>query len=97
LLEREVSEKSFDERDRMTPAFNNRIKIEQMRQTLNGKGKGIIETPSDTLDFKQIAEKSAPVNLKGTTVNEAHLNAMNHTLNSKGLNLTEAIASATID
>jgi hypothetical protein len=44
-----------------------------------------------------MAEKSAPINLKGSTINEAHLNAMNHTLNSKGLNLTEAIASATIE
>ena len=52
----------------------------------------------DNLDFKQMAEKSAPLKLNGSSVvNEAHLNAMNHTLNSKGLNLTEAIASATIE
>ncbi len=31
LLERNVSEKSLDERERMTPAFNNRIKIEQLQ------------------------------------------------------------------
>jgi len=43
LLERNVSEKSFDDRERMTPAFNNRIKIDQMRQTLHGKNKG--DTP----------------------------------------------------
>jgi hypothetical protein len=45
-----------------------------------------------------MAEKSAPINLKGgSMVNEAHLIAMNHTLNSNGLNLTEAIASATLE
>jgi hypothetical protein len=89
----------------MTPAFNNRIKIDQMRQTLNAAGSSkhksstTAETPAgDNLDFKQMAEKSAPLKLNGSSVvNEAHLNAMNHTLNSKGLNLTEAIASATIE
>jgi len=47
------------------------------------------------IDFKVNAEKFAPI--KNPNINESHINAMNHTLNSKGINLTEAIASTSID
>ena len=92
IMDRDISERSVDEeRERMTPAFNNRVRIDSMRNTQNASAKNGEANNA----FKQVV----PSTLHGPAVvpNESHLQAMNHTLNSKGINLTEAIASAKID
>ena len=65
IMDRDISERSVDEeRDRMTPAFNNRIKIDQMRNTQNANAKNA-ETNNA---FKQVVPT-----LNGIAPNESHL------------------------
>lgn len=90
IMDRDISERSVDEeRERMTPAFNNRIRIDSMRNTQNASGK---DGDTSANAFKQVVPT-----LHAGNINEGHIQAMNHTLNSKGINLTEAIASTKID
>lgn len=67
IMDRDISERSVDEeRERMTPAFNNRIKIDSMRNTENANAKN-----ADTVNaFKQVIPTLHGGN---TAPNESHL------------------------
>ena len=66
----------------MTPAFNNRMRNDSLRHIHNGSGQPQIAFPSSS-------KASQPLTLD-------QINAMNHTLNSKGFGVAIEAASATI-